>query len=63
MKVETIISEINNLLKETKEELVRQETIDLQAAKNEGKIRNMAGGRNVAMLKRILKHLKKALPK
>ncbi len=62
MKVETIISEIKNLLKETQEELVRQETIVLQA-RNEKKISNVAGDRNVVMLKRILKHLKKALPR
>lgn len=62
MKVETIISEIKNLLKETQEELVRQGAIVLQA-KSERKISNAAGDRNIKMLKRILKHLTKALPK
>ena len=62
MKVEGIISEIKNLLKVTQEELVRQEAIVLQA-KSERKISNAAGDRNINMLKRILKHLTKALPK
>lgn len=62
MKVETIISEIKNLLKETQEELTRQEAIVLQA-RSEKKISNAAGGRNIKMLERILKHLTKALPK